>query len=240
MARTVAKHPAPYSQEIIRILRELLLQRYPEIWGRPTLFDPCAGEGVGLAAIAGDEFNYAGLEIEPCFIIDPRIDEGDATEPDGYPKAQGEFVIVTSVVYANGVADHHQALDGSTRHTYRSAVGAIEGRDRELHPRNMGRYGYRGTKRPEDGGRSDKRAMYWALAQAMVPHWSKADAVFLNVSDFISHHTVVEPHVSDWVALLGLHGWSKFEYHEVATKRMKHGENRDTRVPYEIVIVATR
>lgn len=224
-------HKAQYSPEIVAVIRRILLERFPEYFGRPKIWDPFAGPGLRLAEICGEDFDYGGTEIEESFIINQRIIHGTATDPGLYPHCP--FLICTSPVYANGVADHAAMNDNSTRNNYRKWVGIIEGADRELAEENMGRYGYRGTKR---GGSSQKRVAYWDIAERSIKNWSNAEMVILNVSDFLSG-TVVEPHVADWVGAMYRHGWCVTESERVETRRLKLGENHDVRVPFEVVLV---
>lgn len=227
-------HKAQYSKAIVDVIRAMLLERYPEFWQRPKLWDPYAGPGVKLGEIAGPEFDYGGTEIEESFIVNPRIVHGSATDPTTYPN--GPHVIVTSPVYANGFGDHHKASDESVRNTYRAWIGQIEGADRELHEENMGRWGYRGTKR---GGKSLRRQVYWDLAERSVKNWDRAELVILNVSDFLSKG-VIEPHVADWVQLMLRHGWSVQESRRVETPRLGYGDNREERVEFEVVLAFDR
>jgi hypothetical protein len=133
-------------------------------------------------------------------------------------------------------SDHAVANDASKRYTYRKAISTIEGVDRELHESNLGRYGYRSTKRD---GKSTKRAEYWRIADKIVGNWSSASMVILNVSDFIARGQV-EPHVADWKDLLARHGWADQTDHPVGTRRMRNGENAEARVDHEVVIVGRR
>lgn len=245
-------HPATYSAAVLECFGEILLGRWPDWFGRPLLFDPYAGTGVKLAAWAQSiDFDYSGIEIEESFIVAPHIHPGDATVFDFYPPARhpdeyrhGHWVVVTSPVYPNGMADNHLARDGSPRKNYRKAKAELTGNDEaKLHPNNMGNYGYRGSKRPEAGGTSKRREAYWTLAHQSVPHWSTAELVLVNVSDFtytkggVEH---VEPVVDDWANLLSDYGWKNQTRHLVATPRMRNGANRDKRVAREVIIEATR
>src|SRR5687768_13659268 len=125
------RHPAQYSPEVIEAITPILAE-----WNAPVL-DPFAGTGVRLGWLC-DQLGlpYMGIEIEPEFIVDPRVVNGDAT--DGFTASEWT-VIVTSPVYPNGIADHFKASDTKGRHTYRAALADIAGEDRELHPNNMGR-----------------------------------------------------------------------------------------------------
>lgn len=244
-------HPARYSKPVLDLTREILLAEWPEFMGRPMLHDPCAGTGERLHEFCNSDgmwWPYSGTEIEECYIEAPGILHGNSTRADTYPPARWPettpvfgWLIFTSVVYPNGMADNHLARDGSPRKNYRKAKAEITGdEEAELDPDNAGNYGYRGTKRPEDGGTSRKREAYWDIHRRMLPHWETAEMVILNASDFKHSNGRVEPVVKDWRDLLHEFGWSKQVAHPVGTQRMKHGQNADQRVAHEVVIVARR
>ncbi len=218
-------HPARFSPQIIATVTGLI----------PTgarVHDPFAGTGERLGRLADDlGVTFTGTEIEPSFIVSPRVNVGDSTDPETYPPSP--FVVVTSPVYPNGMADHFAATDGSHRNTYRAAVASNEGVDRPLHPKNMGCYGYRGT-----GPTSTKRAMYWRLAEAVVACWGGANLAIVNTSDFMARgkiEAVTEP----WKRLLKRCGWQIEDVHRVKTARNGYGANGDVRVNHEDIIVAT-
>ena len=89
------------------------------------------------------------------FIVDPRVVQGDATDPATLSERRAR--IVTSPVYPNGMADDFAAKDPTKRNTYRAAKHRLVATTEPLHPNNMGQYGYRpGRKaprtRPPTGG----------------------------------------------------------------------------------------
>ncbi len=242
-------HPARFSAEIVDVFADLLLAEWPDFMGRPVLHDPFAGSGERLLELC-NRLNwglFSGTEIEASFIEVDGVLHGSATDPSTYPPVRlpnetvtGGWVVITSPAYPNGMSDHHAARDDSKRYTYRKAVADIEGADRPLHEDNMGRYGYRGTRRE---GRSEKRKAYWDIAERSVRNWGSAAMVLLNVSDFVySRDGVehVEPVVADWQALMRRHGWDYQTVVPVGTRRMGNGENRDKRVDAEYVIVCRR
>lgn len=242
-------HPARFSKPIVDVIRDILVAEFPDWLGRPIIHDPFAGTGERLREICttdGGEpgFYYSGTEIEQCFIVDPGIIHGDACDSLTYPSARfpnevatGGWVVCTSPVYANGMADNHKPRDASKRHTYRAAKIEITGNpEATLHPDNMANYGYRGTSRT---GPSVRRAKFWDIAHAAMLNWASASLVIVNVSDFISGG-VVEPHVDDWKQLLRRHGWVSQLDVPVGTQRQGNGENREVRVANEVVIVARR
>lgn len=235
--RNITGHPARYSPAIVE-----RIARYVPFGA--LVHDPFAGTGErlgrmvdALALAEGKPFcTFSGTEIEPCFIVDKRVLVGDATDPNSYPKVPG-LVIVTSPVYPNGVADHFFAqVTKWKRNTYRQAVAALEGQDRELSPNSMARYGYRGTT-----AKSKKRSAYWDLARAAVVNWVDAEMVILNVSDFMVGKDT-EPVVEPWMMLLEQNGWKITHVDQVVTPRYKNGsdKSRDERIDSEAVIVAVR
>lgn len=207
------------------------------------MHDPYGGTGERLGAMADSlGLTFSGTEIEQSFIVDPRVVHGDATDPTTYPtrSTHGRWWICTSPTYANGVADDFKASDSSKRKTYRQAIATIEGADRKLHPNNMGRYGYRGTKRD---GRSSKRIAFWDIAASSVVNWDGAERVLLNVSDFVvgtddDGNDIIEPFVEDWLMLLERYDWYPVSSTPITTPRYKNGsdESRDKRVLNEMVI----
>lgn len=241
-------HPARYSKEVVDTLVGLLqslnamdkaVGRRPGIW----IHDPFAGTGERLYEIASrldPPAEYSGTEIEKEFIVMRRtsyggVYHGDATNPQSYPT--WPYVIVTSPAYPNGMADSWAAQDPSKRKNYRAALREITGEDRELHPNNQGRYGYRGTT-----AKSKKRVEYWRIAREAVTNWDKASLVIVNVSDFIYSKRGVdhtEPVVQEWADLLQEFGWLTYRV-PVGTRRMRHGANSDKRVPAEWILVGSR
>lgn len=231
-------HPARFSGAVVDKLRELLLGlRVATVsaeWMRhPYIFDPFAGTGERLAEILGDEFEGRGVELYSDFIVTRQLVKvGDATKIGSYPLMP--FVIVTSPVYPNGMAEAWDVSesDTSTRNTYAA------NRTQKSKPNDMGVMGYRGTKR---GGRSVKRAAYWRTAEQCVVNWrvSPCEAIFLNVSDFMSGGEV-EPLVKDWRDLLKRHGFRIDGTYRIRTPRHRGNDNADQRVDTEKIIVAVR
>lgn len=247
-------HPARFSDEVVDLFVEIINHEVTDWFNPPILWDPYAGTGEALADIADRcrvtdawPLPYGGTEIEAEFIVDPRVIIGDATFEMNYPprltaagvlEGNGRWICVTSPVYPNGVADNHAPQDASKRYFYRKTKIDLTGNpSAELHVNNMGRYGYRGTKR---GGISKRRAEYWRIARESVVHWSTADMVLLNVSDFKHSNGQIEPLVTDWRCLLKEHGWTHLIEHPVATARMRNGANADQRAEHEVIVVAKR
>jgi hypothetical protein len=229
-ARPKIEHPAPYSPEVLDMFDKIGPER------KTRVHDPFAGTGERLGRLADNRgWIFTGTEIEEPFIVDPRVQLGDSTDPSTYPTER--FKVMTSPVYPNGIADDFHAQDSSTRRTYRSAVAKILGHDRPLHVNNQGRYGYRGGQL-----NSDARMLYWWLAVQCIGCWETApcDEVFLNVSDFTVGQNRIVPVVAGWAELLEAHGFSILKTYPVQTRRWRNGANRDARVANEVILQALR
>jgi len=193
-------------------------------WGQ-AVHDPFAGPGDRMGRLC-DELGlpFTGTEIEPEFIIDPRVKEGNSRLADSYP--EGRYTIGTSPVFPNGMTDHFHARDGSKRKTYRQAIAAIRGEDRPLHPDNMGRHG------PRQGALGEER--HWAIAWDATRWWPSR--VLVNIKDCILDKDVY-PAVERWLDILVRRGYH-CTCHEVGADGMRFGANGDARVDYEVVIEA--
>lgn len=122
---TQPKSPAPFSKEIIGVLR-WAVQEYVPAGG--LILDPFAGVGGVHDINDGLEVPYEILcvELEPewaaqCAEKGPTWC-GDFLEFK--PPDKGLFdAVVTSPTYGNRMADHHDARDGSHRRTYKHYLG---------------------------------------------------------------------------------------------------------------------
>lgn len=216
-------HPAQFSPEVVALLGSLIEEGV-------HVHDPCAGPGVRLGQLCRSlGCGFSGTEIEPEFIVDYDVVQGDATDFTTYPKG-GRFTIVTSPVYPNGIADDFVSSGRHFHLTYRAALARIRGFDKPMHPNNQGRWGYRGTPL-----HSNARAVYWNLARRMADCWQDAERVLLNVSDF-QQGKVTEPVVAGWRQVLERRNWRLEADHEVGTRRYRNGQNRDARVEVEHVL----
>jgi hypothetical protein len=215
-------HPAKWSTEILAVIAPILRD-----WRLPV-HDPFAGTGERLGNLCDQlGLTFTGTDIEPEFARDARVHGGDSTEPDTYPT--GEFCVVTSPAYPNGMTDHFKAGDNSRRHTYRQALATILGYDGPLHDNNMGRYGIRYGQKA--------LARHYVIADACIPHWPQR--VVVNVSDFYMAGEVHEV-VAPWRRLLERHGYDVDEPIPVKTPRQRNAANADLRVDHEAVLVARR
>lgn len=221
MTDPTKEHPSQYSPEVLVAMTPVLRQLQMDV------HDPFAGTGVRLGELCDKlRLAFTGTEYEPEFIVDPRVAPGDSTQPDSYPAQP--YVIVTSPVYPNGMADHFKASVPEGRHTYRQALHRLTGEDRPLGERNMGRYSIRrGTKAFQT---------YSVLATAAVGWWFPS-VVVLNVSDFYVGDEVF-PLVRYWRGLLKASGYKFAADIEVKTQRQRRGANGEHRVDHETILTA--
>jgi len=206
------RHPARFSGAILELLADL-------IPGGALVLDPFAGTGriheVGERCAA----RTVGVEIEPEWAgMSHRTIVSDAT---ALPFAAETFdMVITSCTYGNRLADHHNARDGSVRHSYTHDLG------RPLHQGNSG-------------------MLQWGEPYRLLhlTAWSEAVRVLrtggtfiLNISDHV-RKGVVQP-VTDWhLGTLVDLGLALIERHEVPTPRLRYGANAGARVEFETVAV---
>lgn len=212
-------NPAPFSDNIIDALRDLIPEHVPAGF---TVFDPFAGHGTKLGALC-DELGYtfAGRDLEKWTPRDKRVKTGDATRVKTYP-AHGLWVVVTSPSYNNGVNDHFKPSDTSRRLTYRSRLG------HELHPHNTGRYSGRASARGEEE--------YWRLHDECVQHWP--DIVIVNVKDSYRAGKLY-PLGAKWIGLLKRYGYA-VHAEKVDVRGWRYGTNHEARREFEWILVGKR
>lgn len=206
----MAKHPCPYSPEILVALDQL-------IQPGEHIHDPFAGTGVRLAALC-DRIGatYSGCDIEVWPDHDPRVTQGDSTLASSYP---GEpFTVCTSPVYLNKrLADYANGPGPNTKVKGRRDYGIALGR--ALHENNLARH----------TGRASRAAAYWRLHTEAAKHWG--DRVILNVDLPIS---------DGWMQVLAGLGYTLADPIRCDTQRYGGLANARLRAAYEVVIVATR
>lgn len=215
----VGKHPATFTDSIIDSLSNLIPQYAPNF---PVVHDPFAGEGVKLAKLCERlGYLFSGTDLEPWPNRDHRVLVGDSTDPTTYP-AHGDFIVVTSPTYNNGVNDHFDPKDTSKRLTYRVRAG------HELHPNNTGRWSGRSSKKGE--------AEYWRITHDVVKHWP--DVALVNVKDSTRAGEIYRLSLL-WSNLLGTYGY-EVEWVDVPCPGWRYGSNSQARVDSEVILVATR
>jgi len=214
---TAPKHPATYTNRLIPIFAELLKNC-------AVVLDPFAGVGK-LALIKQHGFNGVIIcnEIEKewtnseCDVDEFNI--GDAANMN-WCESESISAICTSPTYGNRMADHFNARDGSKRITYRHYLG------RELHKENTGRMQW-GDKYCQ------KHKEVWTECYRVL---QPGGLFILNVSDHIRQGQRV--FVTDWHknCLIEL-GFLFIHEMKVETPRMRFGENYNTRIDYESILI---
>ena len=202
------KFPAKFSDEILDLFYEII----PD--GSKVL-DPFAGIG-RIHELMHCE--TTGVEIEPEWAA---LHPGTRCANILRFRTSIKFdVIATSCTYGNRMADHHDAKDGSVRHTYKHYLG------RDLHEDNSGQLQW-----------GDEYRHFHELAWKRVVTFLKPKGLFiLNISDHIrsgERQPVVQWHVQCLQRL----GLIPTKWYLVPTRRLRHGENHDVRVEYEEVVV---
>lgn len=213
-------HPAPYHPELLPVFADLLAE-YGLTAG--TVLDPFAGTGRIMRLRQWcPQLDIIGIEIEPEWAaLSTGVRVGNALALD-LPTGSVDAVI-TSPVYGNRMADHHEARDGSPRHTYRHALG------RPLQPQNAG-------------------ALPWGPAYRAfhVRAWREAYRVLrpgglliLNLKNHIRRG--VEQDVTFWhVCAAQDLGFRLLKTILVALPGQRHGAHARLRCPYESVSVLRR
>jgi tRNA G10 N-methylase Trm11 len=212
----VTAHPAVYSDELMPIFQQIVdIFRQSEEAEYPMVLDPFAGTGKIHELVHCTTW---GVEIEPEWAeMHSMTILGDATNLASYWRDLFDIVI-TSPTYANRMADHHDAKDGSKRITYRHKLG------RPLNPRNTG-----GMQWGEEYMQMHRLAWNEAWRVLRPGGW-----FVLNVRDHIRKGERVP--VCDWhVLTLKSIGFELRNSQEVKTKGMRFGANRDLRLDHEMV-----
>lgn len=209
MSVATVAHPAKFSAAILERLAALNLPM------------PCLDPFGGLGKLHQVYPQAICLDIEPEWARVSGDLVGDATY---LPFADGTFASgVTSPTYGNRMADHHDARDGSRRHTYRHTLG------RPLHARNSGQMQWG----------PDYRSLHW-LTWCEIRRVLKPGALFaLNCSDHI--RAGQRQYVCAWHAgaMLDL-GFALLDTLFVPTPRQRHGQNGSARVEAEQIMIFQR
>lgn len=217
-------HPAKYSTEVLSALRALL--RDWDVRGR--VLDPYAGVGWihRIDCITNPTF---AAELERPWARNHghagRTVQADA---DQLPYPDGTFAAVcTSAVYLNRMRDHHKANDSSTRITYTHKMRNLLANPRyTLNKRNMG---------------AMTNSQYRRAAQSHIREFRRVTApgglFMLNMSNSMEDKGETNA-VEQWINWLTLASCWIREVRPVSTRRMRYGENWESRVEHEVIIVA--
>lgn len=228
-------HPAKYSKEIMPVLASSLI-------GCHKVLDPFAGtgrihqlDGWVVDVTQGNKAKYGnqtpppavsldletyGIEIEPKWAEQhPRTQVGNAIK---LPFADEFFdAVCTSPVYGNRMSDHHNAKDGSKRHTYTHYYGE------DLHESNAGRMRFPGT------AYECLHYLAWLEAWRVLRPFGR---LVLNVKNFYADGEIVD--VVTWhKETLERIGFALTGAKKVGVPGNKHGALRTKSVDYECVLV---
>jgi len=221
---TGVDHPATFTPAVLDVIRDVLLAER-ELQGRELeVLDPFAGTGGIHALDVLDGINTYGLELEPEWAGQhPDTMVGDATD---IPDPDNTFdAVATSPAYGNRMADAYDGRDGSTRRTYRLALGRplTEGSGAGLQFHNS---------RRGDGYR-DLHAK--AIAE-MVRVVKPGGLIVVNMKNHI-RGGYLQLAVEWWLQKLLEHGCAIVEIRRVPVTGYGFGQNGDLRVDAEHVIV---
>lgn len=203
-------HPAKFTDALLPVLADA-------VRGYALVLDPFAGVG----RVHELPNRTIGVELEPewaCAHPDTLV--GNALRLP-FPAATFDAVC-TSPTYGNRLADHHQARDGSVRHSYTHDLG------RPLHPDNSGAMQW-----------GDRYRAFHLQAWLEVRRVLRPGGRFvLNLKDHVRDRQVIP--ITGWhlATLLEL-GFEVVTHHQVACPGLRYGDNR-ARVEYESVILLDR
>lgn len=213
MKATTAEHPAKFSESILMVIADTLLEHQPK-----RVLDPFAGTG-RIHWLAQSNRTTIGVELEPEWARGERNTiQANAL---ALPFPAGAFdAMVTSPCYGNRMSDHHDARDSSKRNTYRHTLG------RPLHKDNAGQMQWG----------SDYRDLHDRVWTECLRVLAPDSLVVINVSNHIRKG--VEQRVSEWHLTWWLsHGCKLLDFHTIDTRRQRQGANRELRVAFEAVVV---
>lgn len=216
------KSPAPFSKEIIEVLRDVTRRYLP---AGSLVLDPFAGVGGvhGINDGPNDPYEILCIELEPEW-AEQCAEKGPTWCGDFLqfcPPEQGLFdAVVTSPTYANRLADHHNAKDGSHRRTYKHYLG----RD------------------PTDGNSgvmqwgAEYKAFHWYAWKKAARGIKKGGLLILNIKDH-PRRRVMQP-VSAWhEETIIRQGFELVEKLPVGTPGYRYGENKEQVMDHEWVMV---
>lgn len=251
-------NPVPHPAKFTDVIMEEIIQIMSVSGPLGNVYDPFAGTGRihtiidrlnaeygdrgdcgadnPFGPLSGDPqtiyWRSYGLEIEPEWASQhPRTTCGNALHPPWGP--QFFHAAITSPVYGNRMSDHHNAKDGSKRHTYKHYLG------RDLHPDNSGQLQWGARYR-------DFHTKVWkSVYELLIPaspegrEGSYSGLFLCNVSNHIRKGKEVD--VVGWHAdEIERIGFVVHEVRHIVTPRQKHGANGKLRVDHESIIIAQK
>lgn len=223
MTEAVPKHPATFPPDVLTRIGDLLeAERVRTVLdpfegeGVRTVLDPFAGVG-GIHELRSRGFLTLGVELEPEWAAaSPFTIPGDATR---LPFTDRQFdAVATSPAYGNRLADAYDGRDGSTRYTYRIALG------RALTAGNGGGLQWGGAYR-------DLHRRAWAECARVL---KRPGRLILNIKDHIRRGK--RQHVTEWhTDTLTALGFELVTAVEVESPGIRHGRNAEARIDAETV-----
>lgn len=215
-----AKHPAPYSDEVLQALDRLVRAEQKRLGQLALVLDPFAGTGRIHRLAREGKVATIGVELEPEWAaLHPDTIVGNALDlADGWGGTLD--VVATSPCYGNRFADAHEAKDDSVRRGYTHDLG-----------------------RPVSDGSA--AAMQWGAAYRAfhVAAWREVLRVLrpgglflLNVSDHVRGGRTVPVTVWHLGAALGVGFEEAGRAVTIRTRRMRYGANHDKREAVETIL----
>lgn len=206
-------HPARFPVALLPVLAAAVP---PEAY--PLVLDPFAGTG----RIHDLPNETTGVEIEPEWAgLRAGTIVGSALALEF---ADDHFdAVVTSPTYGNRFADHHEARDGSVRHSYTHDLG------RPLHKENAGAMQWGNQYR-------DFHRVAWGEAWRVLRPGGR---LVLNIKDHVRGGR--RQHVAGWhVGHLITIGFELLWCQDVETGGLRHGENGELRYPEQVFVLEKR
>lgn len=216
---TTATHPAKFTDGILAEARKLLDDERVRLGRGVSALDPFAGTGRVHQLAQPDRVLTIAVEIEPEW-ADQHPDTVCADALPWLADRPALFdVVFTSPCYGNRLADHHEARDASTRHSYTHDLG------RPLTPGSSGAMHYG----PD----------YWAFhARAYRLIWDalKPGGLFLlNAKSFVRRRAVVDAVEWHRGAAYGVGFEQDGRDRLVRCPGLRYGANRE-RVEHEAIL----
>jgi DNA modification methylase len=203
-------HPAKFTAKHLNSVIEILGDN-PKL----LILDPFAGIGT----IHDLPYMTTGIEIEPEWAYQRVGTAVGSALNTGYEDEYFDAV-VTSPCFGNRMADHHNAKDGSKRHTYRHYLG------REL---------TKGSAATMQWGEEYKHfhTEAWLEAKKIL---KVGGLLIINIKDHIREGKI--QHVTQWHAdACSKVGFNQIDTIIIPVSGMTHGENAEQRIPHESLLV---